>query len=214
MGKLPKNEPYLKSFEIKMVISKEFKDYPYRPDCSVEPFKSDGPLVLLTGRVSPQKGIANIFSAIPYVTSDVYSCPSKWEPFGIVALEAMASKIPVVATYVGGLMESMLHLEDHPNDGTGLLCPNNDVDALKFALVSLITTMQIAEEKKRNPNLTIKDFKTRIVNISHSKLRKQVEKDLLFGEKIRNNALNRVERKFRWETVSQKLKKIYLSLNY
>ena len=98
---------------------------------------------------------------LAHLSSDVYCCPSRWEPFGIVALEAMASKIPVVATYVGGLMESMLHLEDHPKEGTGLLCPNEDVDALKFALVSLITTMQIAEEKKKSPNLTKKDFNFR-----------------------------------------------------
>ena len=267
MGNLPKNEPYIKSFEIKMAISKEFKDYPYRSDCSVESFRSDGPLVLITGRVSPQKGIEYILSALPYVlskipnvkflflmvpttyelndlqnymktareypdnvrfifgtagsiymlahlSSDVYCCPSRWEPFGIVALEAMASKIPVVATYVGGLMESILHLEDHPKNGTGLLCPNEDVDALKFALVSLITTMQIAEEKKKKPNLTKKNFRKRFENISHPKLRAQVENDLLFGEKIRDNALNRVERNFRWKTVSKKLKKIYLSLNY
>ena len=267
IGKLPKNEPFIKSSEVKYVISKEFKDYPYRSDCSVEPFRSDGPLVLITGRVSPQKGIENILSALPYVlskipnakflflmmpttyaltdlqnymktarkypdnvrfifgiagsiymlahlSSDVYCCPSRWEPFGIVALEAMASKIPVIATYVGGLMESMLHLEIHPDDGTGLLCPNEDVDALKFALVSLITTMQIAEEKNKNSKLTIKDFQKKLGNILHPKLRAQVENDLLFGEKIRENALYRVESKFRWETVSQKLKKIYLSLNY
>jgi len=159
-------------------------------------------------------GIAGSIYMLAHLSSDVYCCPSRWEPFGIVALEAMASKIPVIATHVGGLMESMLHLEDHPQVGTGLLCPNEDVDALSFALVSLITTMQIAEEEKKNPILTKKDFKKRLENISHPKLRAQVKKNLLFGEKIRNNALHRVEHNFRWETVSQKLKKIYLSLNY
>ena len=267
MGKLPKNEPHIKNFEIKLVISKEFNKYPYRSDCTVEAFKSDGPLILITGRVTPQKGIENILAAIPYViskipdvkflflmvpttyalndlrnymntarkypdnvrfifgiagsiyimahlSSDVYCCPSRWEPFGIVALEAMASKIPVVATSVGGLMESILHLEDHPNEGTGLLTPNGDIDALKFALVSLLITMEIAEKKSKNPKLTKTDFQNQIKNIYYPVLRAHVENDLLFGEKIRENALNRIKNHFRWEIVSQKLKKIYLSLNY
>lgn len=59
--------------------------------------------------------------------------PSTWaEPFGIVALEAMAAGVPVVASRTGGLAEVV-------RDGeTGLLVPPRDVEGLAAALVRLI----------------------------------------------------------------------------
>lgn len=47
----------------------------------------------------------------------VFVCPSVYEPFGIVNLEAMACGIPVVASAVGGIPEIVLH------EQTGLLVP-------------------------------------------------------------------------------------------
>lgn len=59
--------------------------------------------------------------------------PSLYEPFGLVALEAMACGIPVVATAVGGLKETV-------QDGeSGLLVPPGDVTALARALITLLT---------------------------------------------------------------------------
>ncbi len=265
LGNLPEEEPIIKNDNIKSMIREEFQDPPYHPDCTVDPFKEDGPLVLITGRVTPQKGIENILDSIPQVrekipnvkflflmipgeytmddlryymqearkypenvrflfgiaksiyllahhSADVYCCPSRWEPFGIVALEAMASKIPVVATYVGGLQESILHLEDHPQKGTGLLCPKDDVGALKNALISLLSTMKIAELKTKNSESMEKFLKDFLTNVVHPNLRKKVEENHLFGKIIRDNCLERVETTFRWEKVSQKLKEIYLNL--
>jgi len=40
-----------------------------------------------------------------YKLADVVVIPSLYEPFGIVALEAMAAKTPLVASAVGGLSE-------------------------------------------------------------------------------------------------------------
>lgn len=59
--------------------------------------------------------------------------PSVWaEPFGIVALEAMACGSPVIASDIGGLTDIICHEE------TGLLVPPDDVDALHAALQRLL----------------------------------------------------------------------------
>ena len=60
--------------------------------------------------------------------ADALAIPSRQEGQGIVALEAMASGIPVVASWVGGLPEMITEGE------TGLLVPPNDPFALASAL--------------------------------------------------------------------------------
>ncbi|HLZ07525.1 MAG TPA: glycosyltransferase family 4 protein [Chloroflexota bacterium] len=56
--------------------------------------------------------------------SNVAAFPSLYEPFGIVALEAMAAHLPVVASAVGGLREVLRHAENsitvYPNDANSL----------------------------------------------------------------------------------------------
>jgi starch synthase len=52
-----------------------------------------------------------------YGHAAVFVCPSIYEPFGIINLEAMACGTPVVATAVGGIKEVVVHGE------TGLLVP-------------------------------------------------------------------------------------------
>lgn len=46
-----------------------------------------------------------------YKVADCAVFPSLYEPFGIVALEAMAAKVPVVVSQVGGLQEVVKHAE-------------------------------------------------------------------------------------------------------
>jgi starch synthase len=50
-----------------------------------------------------------------YAEAAVFCCPSVYEPFGIINLEAMACETPVVGTAVGGIRETVEHGE------TGLL---------------------------------------------------------------------------------------------
>ncbi|MFO0952890.1 MAG: glycogen synthase [Isosphaeraceae bacterium] len=52
-----------------------------------------------------------------YTHATLFVCPSVYEPFGIINLEAMACGTPVVASAVGGIKEVVVH------DKTGLLVP-------------------------------------------------------------------------------------------
>ena len=52
-----------------------------------------------------------------YTHAAIFVCPSVYEPFGIINLEAMACETPVVASAVGGIPEVVDHGE------TGLLVP-------------------------------------------------------------------------------------------
>jgi D-inositol-3-phosphate glycosyltransferase len=60
-----------------------------------------------------------------YAAADVCVVPSHYEPFGLVAIEAMASGTPVIASDVGGLQFTIVSGE------TGLLVPVKD--AMGFA---------------------------------------------------------------------------------
>ena len=66
------------------------------------------------------------------MAADATVLPSHYESFGMVALEAMACGIPVVASRVGGLQTTV-------RDGvTGLLVPDHDPAALAGALDRLL----------------------------------------------------------------------------
>lgn len=64
--------------------------------------------------------------------ADLMILPSQLESFGLAALEAMACKVPTIATDVGGVPELI-------DDGvTGLLYPVGDVDAMADGAVTLL----------------------------------------------------------------------------
>jgi glycosyltransferase involved in cell wall biosynthesis len=66
-------------------------------------------------------------------SADVVVCSPWYEPFGIVPLEAMACGVPVVASAVGGLVDTVV-------DGvTGMLVPPRDPRALAARLEELRT---------------------------------------------------------------------------
>ena len=64
--------------------------------------------------------------------ADVLLLPSETESFGLVALEAMASGVPVVASDVGGLPEVVEH------GVTGFLAPVGDVEAMADACMKIL----------------------------------------------------------------------------
>ena len=74
-----------------------------------------------------------------YNEAAVFACPSIYEPFGIINLEAMACETPVVATRVGGIKETVVDGE------TGLLVPAGDSVRLGRALRKLLEDPSLAK---------------------------------------------------------------------
>ena len=222
-----------------------------KEDGSIETFRSDGPLVLMTGRLSPQKGVDLLLDAIPLVRSaipetkfllfllpsndsdltkttlerarkypdnarvilgrhpsiyllshlaaDVYAMPSRSEPFGISALEAMITGNPVVGTSVGGITETVVDLSAKGESGTGILVPPENVAKLAQSLVSLLTIMQLDELGQRGK----RDDAGISRKILVQSMARMVAKNRNLGSKIRENCRNRVVEKFRWTNAGQ-----------
>ncbi|MEG4351526.1 glycosyltransferase family 1 protein [Microcoleus sp. LAD1_D5] len=76
-----------------------------------------------------------------YAAADVCVIPSHYEPFGLVAIEAMASGTPVVASDVGGLKYTVVPQE------TGLLAPPKNeavfADAIDRLLLDSVWRQQL-----------------------------------------------------------------------
>ncbi|KUH92653.1 glycogen synthase [Mycobacterium sp. IS-1556] len=74
-------------------------------------------------------------------TADAAVLPSHYEPFGIVALEAAATGIPLVTSDAGGLGEAVI------NGQTGVSYPPRDVAALAAAVRSVLDDPQAAQRR-------------------------------------------------------------------
>lgn len=107
----------------------------------------DGQLMAEMKQLSKELKLDNIYFLGHQTQEDVatlYSCadvsvvPSRIEPFGLVAIEALGCGTPVVATNAGGL-------PDFVNNDVGQLIEMENVDALAVALIS---------ELKNNTKLT------------------------------------------------------------
>ena len=74
-----------------------------------------------------------------YRISDLCVIPSIYEPFGLVALEAMASGCPCLVSDTGGLREVV------PNDDVGLRFHSRDADSLAEMAVRLLTDAELRD---------------------------------------------------------------------
>jgi len=117
-----------------------------------------------------------------YSNCAVFCCPSVYEPFGIINLEAMACRAPVVASAVGGILEVVVESE------TGYLVPfeadavtSFPLDAVKFE----------------------KDLAAKIADLLA---------DPDKAKKMGAMGRKRVEEKFAWEAIADQTIALYKSL--
>ena len=76
--------------------------------------------------------------------SRLFVLPSRAEPFGIVLLEALASKKPIVATKVGGIPEFIEH------GVNGLLVEPDDPGVLSEAMATVLQNPTLADTLATN----------------------------------------------------------------
>ncbi|MBT8376929.1 MAG: glycosyltransferase family 4 protein, partial [Bacteroidia bacterium] len=118
-----------------------------------------------------------------YSHATVFCCPSIYEPFGIINIEAMACKTAVVASAVGGIKEVVVHNE------TGLLVPVEQQKEAPFEPV--------------NPDKFSKDLADGINKLTrNSKLR----------EDMAIKGRQRVEDHFDWRAIAKQTKELYNTL--
>jgi glycosyltransferase involved in cell wall biosynthesis len=97
-----------------------------------------GEIVTFTGNIDHGR------LPVYYRAADVFVIPSYYEPFGLVALESMASKIPVIASRVDGLAVTI-------EDGrTGLLFEPRNALSLKNKIMKICLSKDFAENLCEN----------------------------------------------------------------
>ncbi len=115
-----------------------------------------------------------------YSHAAVFCCPSIYEPFGIINLEAMAGETAVVASAVGGIKEVVVDGE------TGFLVPVEQMKESPFEPI--------------NPEKFSRDLAARI---------NQLMKDRQLREKFGQAGRKRAEENFSWSAIAQKTKALY-----
>ncbi len=106
----------------------------------------DHPNVSWLNEMVPVEVVAQLYSH-----AAVFCCPSVYEPFGLINLEAMACEAPVVASAVGGILEVV-------EDGkTGVLVPPAQPEALAAALGRLLANPALAREMGRAGRRRVED---------------------------------------------------------
>jgi alpha-maltose-1-phosphate synthase len=118
-----------------------------------------------------------------YSHAAVFVCPSIYEPFGIINLEAMACETAVVASAVGGIKEVVVDGE------TGFLVPLEQMTEGAF--------------EATNPEKFARDLAERI---------NQLMKDRQLREKFGKAGRKRAEEHFSWAAIAQKTKALYKTL--
>lgn len=101
--------------------------------------------------------------------TDIFLLPSELESFGLAALEAMASSVPVIASNVGGLPEVIDHEEN------GFLCELRDTEKMAEYAVELLRDESLKKEIGRRAREKVeKFFSSEIVVPEYEKYYKEI----------------------------------------
>lgn len=122
------------------------------------------------GLESKVKILGYVPQAFAYVKAfDIFMMPSLDEGFGIALLEAMAAKLPIIATEVGGIPEVM---------GTSHLIEAGHVDNLTQAMIEKMewSEQERREEGQRHYKRLCEHFTSGVYQIRLLKLLSRVEK--------------------------------------
>ena len=140
--------------------------------------KAQRPGIIWINEMVDQKTACELYSH-----AAVFVCPSIYEPFGIINLEAMACETAVVASAVGGIKEVVADGE------TGFLVPLEQMKESPF--------------EATNPEKFVRDLAARVNQLMrYPQLRKR------FGKAGRKRA----EENFSWAEIAAKTKALYESL--
>ena len=83
--------------------------------------------------------------------SDLFLLPSQQESFGLAALEAMACRVPVVASRVGGLVEVIEH------GHTGFLHAPDDLDGMAASGVAVLSDPELHRHVARHGRRSVSE---------------------------------------------------------
>jgi starch synthase len=148
-------------------IAKELRE-------KVEAARKDHPRIVWIEKMVTKQETIQLYS-----NCRVFCCPSVYEPFGIINLEAMACRAPVVASATGGIKEVVVE------DKTGFLVPFDQDPVTSFP---------------REPEKFAKDLAARI-----NMLLRDAEKCRWFGDAGRK----RVEDIFSWTAIAHQTIELY-----
>ncbi len=143
-------------------IAKESEDL-------IAQLKSQRDGVILISEMLPREKVKVLYSH-----ARVFACPSLYEPFGIINLEAMSCETPVVGSAVGGIPEIIIENE------TGYLIPLEPVSRTNF--------------NPKNPDAFQKNFAAKI---------NQLLDDETLAVKMGKAGRERVLEKFSWQSIAK-----------
>jgi len=145
---------------------------------AIERAEAQRPGIIWINEMVDQKATCELYSH-----AAVFVCPSIYEPFGIINLEAMACETAVVASAVGGIKEVVV-------DG-------------KTGFLVLLEQMKESPFEAINPEKFARDLAGRV---------NALMRDPQLRERFGKSGRKRVEQQFSWSAVAGKTKALYASL--
>lgn len=145
---------------------------------AVETVRAEREGIFWIDAMVPRETVIQLYSG-----ASVFCCPSIYEPFGIINLEAMACETPVVGARVGGIPEVVVDGE------TGLLVPLELADTTSFVL--------------RDPARYARDLAGAI-----NKLMRDADLRMRMAQAGRRRAVEI----FSWDSIAKKTHALYQSL--